>query len=43
MDSGICLFVKKIFYIEYWSNVEKNERYTIQMIQEVLKSIWIFR
>lgn len=37
MDSGICLFVRKFFYIEYWSNVEKNERYTIQMIQEVLK------
>lgn len=29
--------LRKFFYIEYWSNVEKNERYTIQMIQEVLK------
>lgn len=29
--------LRKFFYIEYWSNVEKNERYTIQMIQEILK------
>ena len=29
--------LRKFFYIEYWSNVEKNERYTIQMIQESLK------
>lgn len=37
MDSGICLFVKKIFLYRILSNVEKNERYTIQMIQEILK------
>lgn len=29
--------LRKFFYIGYWSNVEKNERYTIQMIQEILK------
>lgn len=29
--------LRKYFYIGYWSNVEKNERYTIQMIQEILK------
>ncbi len=29
--------LRKFFYIEYWSNVEKNERYTIQMIQKSLK------
>lgn len=28
--------LRKFFYIEYWSNVEKNERYTIQMIQHFI-------
>lgn len=28
--------LRKFFYIEYWSNGEKNEQYTIQMIQNLL-------